>query len=114
MRIFVDECVNRKLLSQFAKYDFTYIKDTPWRGTKNGALLSLVQAEYDVFLTTDRHFPKQQNLRKFNLTFVIMRGISNNIEDLLPLVPDTLTALDKIKENKPDPGTVYEITLRQN
>ena len=112
MRIFVDECVNRKLLPQLASYDFTYIKDTPWRGTKNGALLRLVQAEFDVFLTTDRHFPDQQNLRKFNLTFVIMRGVSNNIEDLLLLMPDTLAVLDTIRDQGPTSGRVYEIEPR--
>jgi hypothetical protein len=114
MRVFVDECVTIMVMPHLIGHDFVHISNTPWLGTKNGVLLRLVQDDYEVFLTTDRHLPDQQNLRNFNLTFVIMRGISNKIEDLLPLVPDTLTALDKIMGNKPDPGTVYEITLRQN
>lgn len=96
MKVFVDECVTYLLMPHLARHDFTHILDTPWRGMKNGALLRLVESSYDVFLTTDRHLPHQQNLRQLNLAFLIMRGVSNKIEDLLPLVPETLQALDRI------------------
>ena len=96
MKVFVDECVTYLLMPHFTRHSFTHIFDTPWRGMKNGALLRLVESKYDVFLTTDRHIPHQQNLRKLNLAFIILRGISNKIDGLLPLVPETLDALDHI------------------
>ena len=96
MKVFVDECVTYFLMPHLTGHDFTHISDTPWRGTKNGALLRLVEAHCDVFLTTDRHIPHQQNLRKFILAFVIMSGVSNKIDDLLPPVPNTLATLDRI------------------
>ncbi|HEX8651006.1 MAG TPA: hypothetical protein VF708_09190 [Pyrinomonadaceae bacterium] len=96
MKVFVDECVTYLLMAHFTRHDFTHILDTPWRGMKNGALLRLVASEYDVFLTTDRHIPHQQNLRKLNLAFVIIHGVSNKIDDLLPLAPKTIDALDHI------------------
>src|SRR6266540_3210559 len=104
MRIFIDECVNRKLLVYLSGYDFTYIRNTPWRGTKNGALLRLVQDEYDVFLTADRHLPDQHNLQRFDLIFVILRGVSNKLDGLLPLVPDMLATLEEIRTSEPDAG----------
>lgn len=113
MRVFIDECVTITLMPHLIGHDFVHIRNTPWLSTKNGALLRLVQEQYDVFLTTDRHLPDQQNLRKFNLTFVIMRGVSNRIEDLLPLMPDTLAVLDTIRDQGPTPNAVYEINPRQ-
>ena len=96
MKVFVDECVTYLLMPHFTRHDFTHIFDTPWQGMKNGALLRLVESKYDVFMTTDRHIPHQQNLRKLNLAVIILRGVSNKIDDLLPLVPKTLDALDHI------------------
>src|SRR5918911_2392760 len=96
MKVFVDECVTYRLMPHFTRHDFTHIFDTPWRGMKNGALLRLVESKYDVFLTTDRNIPHQQNLRKFNLALIILYGVSNKLDDLLPLVPQTLEALDRI------------------
>jgi hypothetical protein len=38
-----------------------------WAGTKNGALLRLVEREFDVFLTNDQNLEHQQNLKQFDL-----------------------------------------------
>ncbi len=109
MRIFADECFNFDLMTHFAGYNLIHISDTTLRGMKNGALLRTVAADYDVFLTTDRHIPNQQNLKKFDLVFVIMRGVTNDLDDLLPLVPRTRAALDEIARGETAPGDCYEI-----
>ena len=82
MKILVDECVTIQLLPHITGHDVTHMVDTAWRGMKNGVLLRLVHTQFDVFLTTDRHIPEQQNLRTFDLAFVILRGVSNKLEDL--------------------------------
>ena len=109
MRVFVDECVNRRLLRHLTGHVFTHISDTTLRSTKNGALLRAVAPDYDVFLTTDRSIPHQQNSRKFPLSFVILLGVSNKVSDLLPLVPELLAALDRIAAVGFASGDVYWI-----
>ncbi len=109
MKVFVDECVTSRLLPHLIGYDLTHISDTPWRGKQNGELLLLVERSYDVFLTTDRHLPEQQNLTRFRLAFVCLRGRSNKIEDLLPLVPDLLAALGRIASDGCEPGDLHVI-----
>ena len=95
MKVFVDECVTSRLLPHLVGCDLTHISSTPWRGKQNGELLRLVERSYDVFLTTDRHLPEQQNLNRFHLAFVCLRGRSNKVEDLLPLVPDLRALADR-------------------
>ena len=109
MRVFVDECVTTKFMPQLIGHDFVHISDTPWRGMKNGALLRLVESEFDVFLTTDRQLPRQQNLRNFNLVLVIVHGISNYVEDLLPLLADIHGTLDKIASRRIRPDVLHEV-----
>ncbi len=112
MKVFIDECVNRKVLQYLIGHTFVHILNTPLRSTKNGALLRAIASDYDVFLTTDQNIQYQQNLSKFPIAFVIMRAISNDIGDLLPLVPDTLAVLDAIEREGSTPGALYEISLR--
>ena len=109
MKVFVDECVNRRLLRRLAGHTFVHIADTHLRSTKNGALLRAVAPDYDVFLTRDRSIPFQQNLKRFPLAFVILRSRSNSLADLLPLVPGLLTALESIAAGDHRPGDLYEV-----
>ena len=110
MRVFVDECVNRRLMRHLTGHDFTHVLDTPLRSTANGALLRAVAPDYDVFLTRDQNIRFQQNLRQFPLAFVILRARSNKLEYLLPLVPGLLAALDTMAASGGvKPGELHEI-----
>lgn len=93
-------------------HNFVHILDTSLRSTKNGELLRIVAPDYDVFLTTDRNIKYQQNLKRFPMAFIIMRPVSNAIEDLLPLLPDTLAILDNIEQSTPTAGVLYEVVPR--
>lgn len=112
MRVFVDECVNRRLLRYLIGYNAIHATDTHLRSMKNGDLLRAVALDYDVFLTLDRNIPFQQNLKKLPLTFVIMRSPSNALRDLLPLIPDVLITLAQIEQSAPTPGDLYEVVPR--
>lgn len=61
-----------------------------WAGKKNGELLRLAQEQFDVFVTPDAQLPNQQNLSSLELGIVIVRARSNDIADLLALVPGLL------------------------
>lgn len=75
-----------------------------WHEHKNGELLSLVEGEFDVFLTTDQNLRYQQNLTRRSLRFIILVARSNEYESLVPLVPQVKSALGIIA-----PGEVLEI-----
>ena len=109
MNIYVDECVTKKLMPHLTGHRFVHATQTPLRSTKNGALLRAVAPDFDVFLTTDHSIPFQQNLQIFPLAFVIMRGASSRVEDLLPLVPGTLDILNRIALRSIIPGELHEI-----
>jgi hypothetical protein len=109
MNVFVDECVTKRLMPHLTGHHFVHATDTALRSTKNGALLRAVAPDFEVLLTTDRHLPMQQNLSLFPLAVVIMRGVSNKLEDLLPLLADTLAALDQIAQRGVQAGEVHEI-----
>jgi hypothetical protein len=68
-----------------------------WASKTNGELLRLAQLDFDVLLTNDQNLEHQQNLKKFDLAFVVLVALTNDIEDLKPLMPAANEAMRTIK-----------------
>ena len=67
-----------------------------WAGVKNGQLLTLAEAEFDVFITVDRNLSFQQNLPQFDIAVIVLQSPSNRLADLKPLAPQILAILDSV------------------
>ena len=97
MRILLDESLPRRLARHFpADYIVNTVQEQGWSGKKNGELMRLAETDFDVFITMDRGIEYQQNLAGFNLAVILLRAVSNRLADLLPLVPELLTALESV------------------
>lgn len=75
-----------------------------WAGKKNGELLKLAEKEFEIFVTTDRGIPHQQNVSKLELAVILLRAKSNAYEDLAPLMDEANAALETAQ-----PGTVVHL-----
>jgi hypothetical protein len=64
-----------------------------WASKRNGELLALAEADFDVFLTVDRNLSFQQDLARFNVAVVVLVARGNRYPDLQPLIPDLLGVL---------------------
>ncbi len=96
MKIFIDECVDRRLASYIDGHEAKTARDMGWIGIQNGALLALAAAQFDVFLTVDRNLAFQQNVMKLPLRVLVLCAPSNRLADLVLLMPDLIAALDTI------------------
>ena len=96
MRLILDECIDRRLAKEFVGYEVKTVPQMGWAGIKNGQLLALVEAEFDVFITVDRNLSFQQNLPQFNIAVVVLQASSNRLADLKPVVPNILAILTKV------------------
>jgi len=54
MRILIDECLDWRLGRALTGHDCVSVQKMGWGGIKNGKLLALAQAEFDVFLIKSR------------------------------------------------------------
>lgn len=97
MRVLLDECVPRKLKRELPEYDVLTVTEQGWSGVKNGKLLVLAEAEFDVFLTIDKNLKFQQNLKAVNIGIILLVAKNNRLKTLLPLMPEIRKALDEIK-----------------
>ena len=105
MRLLIDECVDERLRHLFPGYDCRTAHHAGLAGLKNGLLLDAVEiAGFDVLITLDQNIPEQQNPSARKLSILILRGPTNRLRDLAPLVPAAIAALTAIC-----PGQVVRI-----
>ncbi len=104
MRLYLDESVPEELRFFIQDHAVRTARLMGWKGWLDGDFLPLAQSEFDAMLTCDRSITNQQNLPRFDIRIIILRGQSNAIEHLLPLLPEALQALDE-----PERGQVVQI-----
>lgn len=102
MKILLDECVDRRLARDLPGHDVTTVPQRGWAGIKNGSLMKLAEAEFDVFITVDRNLSFQQNLVQFDIAVVVLTAVSNRYQDLAPFAGSILESVKELK-----PGTVF-------
>ncbi|CAA9360293.1 MAG: hypothetical protein AVDCRST_MAG68-4330 [uncultured Gemmatimonadetes bacterium] len=94
----------KRLRRELPEYAVRTVVEQGWSGVKNGALLRLAGAEFDVFLTVDQNLRYQQNLSELPLPVVLIVAPSNNIDVLRPLMPAVRELLPLLK-----PGAFYRV-----
>ena len=77
-------------------HEVSTVQRSGWTGIKNGTLLGLAAADFDVFLTMDRNLEFQQNLVTLPIAVLVVEALSNRMEHLVPLVPGILKELNHI------------------
>lgn len=97
MKVLLDKCVPRKLMRELPEHAVFTVTKRGWSGIKNGKLLALAEAEFDVFLTVDQNLTYQQNLKSFNIGIVLLVARNNRLKTLLPLMPQVREALENIQ-----------------
>src|SRR5690348_12216898 len=72
-------------------------RDAGFRGKENGKLLSLAEESFDVLVTIDKNIRYQQNVGNRKIAILILRSISNDLDDIRPHIPQALVAWRSVK-----------------
>lgn len=97
MRVILDECVDWRLTRHIDGHEVKTARQMGWSTIKNGELLALAAQAFDVFVTVDRNLSFQQNLGRLPLAVVVISARTNRLADLIPRVPQLLSAIESIK-----------------
>jgi hypothetical protein len=62
LKVLLDECVPWPIHELLTSHQCFTVQQRGWAGLKNGALLRLAEAEFDLFITADQNIRYQQNL----------------------------------------------------
>ena len=101
MRVLLDEQLPRQLAPLLIGHEVRTVQQQSWAGLKNGTLLDVAEtAGFTVLVTGDRNLQFQQNLAKRQLGVVVLCGASNALEDLVPLVPAAIAAIEVVQSGQ--------------
>ncbi len=106
MNILLDESVPRLIKNFLTEYSVSTVQEMGWCGMKNGALLTVAEQQFDIFITADQKLRYQQNLKGKQLSIIVLP--TNQV----PLVTTLLLAIRETV-SKIQPGIVIEIPLPQ-
>ena len=106
MRVLLDECVPRALRHDIPGHEVKSVAEVGWAGVKNGELLRLAAAEFDLLITVDRNLEYQQNFEGLSLAVIVVHTSSNDITVLRPLMPAVLAAVAQTR-----PGVVTHVRV---
>ena len=104
MRLLLDEHLPIGLSAELHGHAVDTVSGRGWTGIKNGELLRRMTGQYDELVTMDRSIEFQQRLSTLPVGIVLVRARSNRMQDLRPLVPSVLSAIDAIK-----PGLIQRV-----
>jgi hypothetical protein len=102
VRVLLDECVDWRLSRDIVGHDVKTARQMGWTTIKNGELLTLAAAHFDVFVTVDRNLSFQQNLDTFSIAVMVLQAKTNRLADLRPLVPSLLAAIESAVTGAPN------------
>lgn len=65
MKILLDECIPMVLYEYLVskRYNVDHVKQTKWSGFSNSKLYELAQDQYQIFISTDRHFAHPEKFK---------------------------------------------------
>jgi hypothetical protein len=104
MRLLIDDHLPIGLAAEFPGHAVHTVSGRGWTGIKNGELLRRMNGQYDVLVAMDRSIEFQQRISTLPFGIVLVRALSNRMQDLRPLVPSILSAVHTVK-----PGHIHQV-----
>lgn len=102
MRVIIDASVDPRIVEAFVGEDVHTLFDLGWHNLKDHVLVK--QLDCDVFVTADRGFEHEHNLKSLSFGIVIVHVPRNKIDFYRPLFPQLLKATKRIS-----PGQVVHV-----
>ena len=72
MRLLIDECLPRVLKRLLREHTCCTVQEMAWAGIKNGALVSLAEAEFDALITIDQGFVYQRSVSSIQVSLSVV------------------------------------------
>jgi hypothetical protein len=96
VKILLDEGVPEVIQQRLLAFSIFTVEQMGWRSLKNGELLNRMMGEFQIIITTDKSLPFQQNLKKRQISAIILP--TNEIPAVINLLPQLEIAIATIEQ----------------
>jgi hypothetical protein len=77
VKVLLDECVDWRLARDIPGHEVKTARQMGWTTIRNGELLALAAASFDVFVTVDRSLDLQPNPPSFPIAVIVLAAKTN-------------------------------------
>jgi hypothetical protein len=82
-RVLIDECINPRLAGHLRRVlpqcSVDTVGDLGWAGQRDHVLIPQIQGRFDIFLTIDKGFEFEHNLKKFSFGVIVLETANNQM-----------------------------------
>ena len=97
LRILVDECINPRLADRLRSVlvdaSVVTVRELKREGSKDHYLIPHIQGSFDVFLTNDKGFEFEHNLRRLSFGIIVLTAANNQMPSYERLLDDLVRAI---------------------
>lgn len=108
-RVLIDECINPRLAPRLraalSQCSVDTIRDSGWAGQRDHVLIPPIQDRFDVFLTIDKGFEFEQNLKKLSFGVIVLESANNQMSSYERVLEELVRLIQCIA-----PGQVARIS----
>jgi predicted nuclease of predicted toxin-antitoxin system len=98
MKILLDECVPWPIHKILTGHQCATAQQRGWNSIKNGELLTLAEAEFELFITADQNMKYQQNLIGRKIAILMLS--TNKLKLILAAQTFLLSAVTSIQQGE--------------
>jgi predicted nuclease of predicted toxin-antitoxin system len=102
MKILLDHCAPATMRKHLKPHEVKTTQQMGWVRLENGDLLDEAQHQFDVLISTDSNIKYQRRISDYDISLIVLRGVTNALPSLVELVPQILELLTRI-----NPGEVH-------
>lgn len=107
-RILVDECINPRLAlrlrSSLTRSSVVTVRDLGGEGQKDHVLIRDIEGRFDVFLTIDKGFEFEHNLKKLSFGIIVLTTANNQMPSYEKLLEELVRQIQLVS-----PGQVVHL-----
>lgn len=97
MRVFLDACIDPRAADIFSGHEVRTAVELGWHRLKDHLLLNLVEQQFDVFVTIDRGFEHQHNLKNRRIGIVIVHVSKNKAASYRAVAAELLASVVEVR-----------------
>jgi len=107
-RILIDECINPRLAprlrSGLPRSSVETVRDLGWSGQKDRVLIPEIEGRFDVFLTIDKGFEFEHDLKKLSFGIIVLTTANNQMPSYERLLEELVRQIQQVS-----PGHVIHV-----
>jgi predicted nuclease of predicted toxin-antitoxin system len=107
-RILIDECINPRLAARLRsgmpQSSVDTVRNLGWAGFKDHILIPQIEGRFDVFLTIDRGFEFEHDIKKLSFGIIILTTANNQMPSWERLLNELARQINHVS-----PGDVIHV-----